>query len=732
MQPTATPPRPRVLHVTQPVDGGVARVVRDLTEAQLSAGMRISVACPSDGPLAGSLRRIGCDVLPWQATRSPGPGIAREVRGLARLVAQVRPTLVHAHSAKAGLAARLAVRGRVPTVFQPHAWSFEAVDGPTARLALGWERRGARWASRVVCVSEAERATGERAGITARWDVIPNGVDLTRFVPARPRPREADRRLRWWSASGGCAGRRARTSCCAPGPRAGGFPRARLVLVGDGPDAAALRRRPPPPCCSSGPPPTPCPGTRRPTSWCCRPAGRAWRWRPLEAMACGRPVVVTDVDGARESLPAGLAARCLVPPDDPAALAAPLTGLLRDPPARRARPPGPPARAGHHDVRRTADAVADVYRELTGRGAHRVQGAHPLVTAESTVSSPAGQPRATAPSTLLVSVIPPRADGGSAARRRRADARPRGTASCTPLPRGGRYGRRAGHPRDRAGPAPPAARDRAGRSVSRRPNARAGLYRGDAPVSCSTNCPPICGRIAVIWCVMAAVLAGFPPVDPLSAGTLAVGVALHASSRARAAAPCTGGAAGLPRAAPARRSSSAPGPRAAGCRRPAAPPAVRGAAGRHRGGQRPEHPPDDDGRPAGPRTARRCAARSSRTGCGRRSFWRGRRPTGPPAARARRIRLRRLGVRPGASPYPARSGTRPGTSRGSGYRPRPPARRRGSAGKRVLDVVVSGTLLVLVSPVLLVCAVCAAAEPTGPAWCSGRSASARAGSPSRC
>ncbi|NEA48622.1 glycosyltransferase, partial [Streptomyces sp. SID10815] len=72
---------------------------------------------------------------------------------------EVRPDLVHAHSAKAGLAGRLAVRGRIPTVFQPHAWSFEAVGGATAALALRWERWGTRWAARTVCVSEAERAT---------------------------------------------------------------------------------------------------------------------------------------------------------------------------------------------------------------------------------------------------------------------------------------------------------------------------------------------------------------------------------------------------------------------------------------------------------------------------------------------------------------------------------------------------------------------------------------------
>ncbi|MFE5025539.1 glycosyltransferase [Streptomyces sp. NPDC056656] len=365
MQLTAAPPRPRVLHVTQPVDGGVARVVRDLTEAQLSAGMRISVACPPDGPLAGSLRRIGCDVLPWEATRSPGPGIAREVRGLARLVAQARPTLVHAHSAKAGLVARLAVRGRVPTVFQPHAWSFEAVDGATARLALAWERRGARWASRVVCVSEAERATGERAGITARWDVIPNGVDLTRFVPA-PEPREATA-----DPLVVCVGRICRQKGQDVLVRAWPlvqerFPRARLVLVGDGPDMPALRRQATASVRFVGAD-DPVPWYRQadlvvlPSRW------EGMALAPLEAMACGRPVVVTDVDGARESLPAGLASDCLVPPDDPAALARALTGLLRDP--HRLGALGGLAlqhARTHHDVRRTADAVADVYRQLLG------------------------------------------------------------------------------------------------------------------------------------------------------------------------------------------------------------------------------------------------------------------------------------------------------------------------------------------------------------------------------
>ncbi|MEU1167003.1 glycosyltransferase family 4 protein, partial [Streptomyces sp. NPDC005921] len=201
MHRSAPDPRPRVLHLTQPVEGGVARVVLDLAKAQLTAGLRVTVACPG-GELAASARDLGAEVRPWQAERSPGTGLRDEVRRLARLLDEVRPELLHAHSAKAGLAGRLAVRGRVPTVFQPHAWSFEAVGGATAALALRWERWGARWAHQVVCVSEAERATGVRAGVRAPYAVVPNGIDTERGG-RRPGHRSPESRVSSWTSAPG-------------------------------------------------------------------------------------------------------------------------------------------------------------------------------------------------------------------------------------------------------------------------------------------------------------------------------------------------------------------------------------------------------------------------------------------------------------------------------------------------------------------------------------------------
>ncbi|MBO1337395.1 glycosyltransferase [Streptomyces sp. VRA16 Mangrove soil] len=374
MHVTSAPLPPRVLHVTQPVDGGVARVVADLVRMQCAAGMEVAVACPGSGVLPQSLAGLGCTVLEWEASRSPGTGLLREGRRLARVVSRVRPDVIHAHSSKAGMVTRLVVRGRVPTVFQPHAWSFEAVGGAAALLARSWERRGARWATRLLCVSRAEQRTGERHGIEAPWRLVPNGVDLEHFCP-EDRAGPTGPPLLPPGPAGPlvvCVGRLCRQKgqdvlIEAWRHVVREVPRARLALVGDGPDAERLRAAAPSSVSFAGAVDDPAPWYRAadlvvlPSRW------EGMALAPLEAMACESPVLVTDVDGAGESLPPQLAPRCLIPPDDPVSLARALVRLLSDSADLRemGRVAGRHVRT-HHDVRRTAAAIVDVYGELLG------------------------------------------------------------------------------------------------------------------------------------------------------------------------------------------------------------------------------------------------------------------------------------------------------------------------------------------------------------------------------
>jgi glycosyltransferase involved in cell wall biosynthesis len=369
-----------ILHVSQPADAGVARVVVDLLRGQVADGHRVLLGCPPEGPLTADATAAGATVLPWAAVRSPGPGLFGEVAALRALVAGVRPDLVHLHSAKAGLAGRLALRGSVPTVFQPHAWSFDAVTGPMALLSRCWERLATRWTDRLLCVSEQERAEGERAGLRGRWALVPNGVDLDRFDPVRLPLQEQARELvavdpgsvKRDGPLAVCVGRLCRQKGQDVLLRAWSdlperLPGATLVLVGEGPDRAALEELAttlpdPGSVVFAGP-------AADPRDWYAAadllvlPS----RWEgmalvPLEAMACACPVLLTEVSGARECLGPD---EPLVPVDDPGALREALLARLADPVGcLRA---GAAARARmvrHHDIRDTRTKVAEVYRSV--------------------------------------------------------------------------------------------------------------------------------------------------------------------------------------------------------------------------------------------------------------------------------------------------------------------------------------------------------------------------------
>lgn len=380
MRPTGS--RPTVLHVAQAA-GGVAHVLDDHLRHQRASGWDVVVACPP-GDLDDIASAAGVRVAGWNAVRQPGPSVVRECRDLARIVARVNPAVVHLHSAKAGLVGRLVVRGRRRTVYTPHAWSWLAVHGVTRQAARRWERYAARWTDTVVCLSEAELLAARVAGIACPVELIPNDVPVDAIRAMAPDSAPAAR-----SAMGLRPDALVAVCCARLAPQKGQdvlleawagvpdrLPGAQLVLVGDGPDRAALEAQ-----------------AARARS--VRFAGMATRtealtWMkaatvvvcpsryegmalvPLEAAALGVPVIASDVEGMDSDLSSW--ARQIVPVEDPRALHGALARFLASP--GEAAAGGAEARgwadrvlAGRRSVTLTVELYRRILREPAGASA---------------------------------------------------------------------------------------------------------------------------------------------------------------------------------------------------------------------------------------------------------------------------------------------------------------------------------------------------------------------------
>jgi glycosyltransferase involved in cell wall biosynthesis len=282
---------------------------------------------------------------------------------LRRAVAAFRPHVVHLHSAKAGLAGRLAVRRRIPTVFQPHGWSWLAVTGPVAALTARWERAAVRWTDLVVCVGDGEADQAAAAGVAGRVAVVRNGVDLRRFRPATPEERGSVREAAGWGPDvpvAVCVGRVARQKGQDVLLRAWpqvlrSCPDAELVLVGGGEEELDL----------PGPPRVRAVGAVddvRPWLSAADVVVFPSRWEGLslgllEAMAVGRSTVVSAIPGLVEVVDGSTGAA--VPADDAAALAAAVVERLRSPELRASEGAAAAARAREEfSERATFDRLA--------------------------------------------------------------------------------------------------------------------------------------------------------------------------------------------------------------------------------------------------------------------------------------------------------------------------------------------------------------------------------------
>ena len=304
----------------------------------------LHVACSDDGPLLEDLSRFGVRTHRVPMTRKLNP--AAIVR-LALIILRERIDQVHFHGTRAGLAAApAAVLTMRPRIYTVHGWSFHPRGSALLEgLARMLERMILASSQQVICVGDSDRSLGLRLGILdeARSRVIHNGVLTEAFMP---RQEERDLARAELGIPGDCVlvslfGRlteqKGQKSFLEAAGRLGGHS-ARFMLVGDGEDREMLERfvadrglgdrvrfmgfR------------SDVPRLLAASDIVVLPS--LWEGLPiclLEAMAAGRPVIATAVDGSVEVVVPGQTG-LLVPPEHPQALAEAIAFLVEHPQVR--------------------------------------------------------------------------------------------------------------------------------------------------------------------------------------------------------------------------------------------------------------------------------------------------------------------------------------------------------------------------------------------------------------
>ncbi|MBV8950612.1 MAG: glycosyltransferase [Actinobacteria bacterium] len=367
--------RPRVLHVVEAIEGGVARHLVNLTTYVDAEHLVVlppeRVGGVTDIAAFGAMERAGARLELLDMRRAPFdrrtvaavPALRRTIRGF-------DPDVVHGHSSIGGAVARIAAVGsRSARVYTPHGLF-------PSRVAYLTERALGRFTDRLIAVSvsEAELARRQRLVRPDRIVVIPNGIDVTEPPPASLNIRAA----LGFDAHAPLIGTVARlVPQKAPEVFVDACRRvaatrsdACFALVGDGPLASTTQAQ----VAASGI------AERFLVLRDC-PNGEALMsqfdvfvlssryeagatYAVMEAMRAATPVVVTDVVGNTDAVEPGRSG-FVVRPEDSEAIAEVVVQLVNNPSLRATVGQAGRARvAERFDVRTTCAALAELYRTL--------------------------------------------------------------------------------------------------------------------------------------------------------------------------------------------------------------------------------------------------------------------------------------------------------------------------------------------------------------------------------
>ncbi|MET9002033.1 glycosyltransferase [Amycolatopsis sp. NPDC004169] len=381
----AGPLRIAITADTYPPDvNGAANFAARLAAGLAGRGHEVHVVCPSptaepvtETAAGVTVHRIGSTRTPFHPTFRICPPW-RTARAVPALLAAIDPDVVHtqAHFLVGRSAVRAATAAGVPVVATNHFMPENLLGyGPLPRWThrplarLAWRDLVRVFDRATVCTTPTPRAAGllERHGLHRPVLAISCGVDRAHYAgppepPAGPPAvlfvgrLDAEKNVHELLEAAVLLPPHVRVELVGDGSE-----RARLEALADRlgiadrvafhgfvPDAELVR------------------AYRRCAVFCMPGTAELQSLVTMEAMAAGKPVVAADAMALPHLVRPGRNGR-LYPPGDPAALAAQLTAVLADEPARAAMGRASLDLIAAHDLESTVDAFAGVYRDVAVR-----------------------------------------------------------------------------------------------------------------------------------------------------------------------------------------------------------------------------------------------------------------------------------------------------------------------------------------------------------------------------
>lgn len=300
------------------------------------------------GPVAAVAERLTEAGVVRHEIAITNKGDLRGAAAVARRVVAISPDVLHCQDRRGGLLGRIVgstLRG-TGLIYTLHGVADGLSDlvagnvraAPRRRRDTWYYLTGERWTSRVSgCRVVVPSAAVARFAVEhvrlppSIVDIVPNGVDVRRFIPAsKPGPPVT---ALWLGVMGAVK----RLDVLVAALRQ--VPEMHLRLVGSGPERAAVERAAAAADLSGritvhDPVADPAPLFDKVHLFILPSAAENCPLALLQAMAAGLPVVATRVGGIPEVVRDGVDG-LLVPPGDPHALATSLQSLLADPSALR-------------------------------------------------------------------------------------------------------------------------------------------------------------------------------------------------------------------------------------------------------------------------------------------------------------------------------------------------------------------------------------------------------------